>query len=714
MTSFGRIIWGKGHAVCYYLRTRPDVVWLWLLIAAGSLYFLDLPIVIHDTDLWYHLNSGRYIFGNRTLPSDSFFSFLDPIRAWTDYFWLFQVIVYKVYVFGGYHGLILLRAVVYCGSLLTVLWIFSITGRTRDSLMYFSIVFVLYLLFLQGRFVNIRPHIFSYLLILLLIGIIESRGKIRLAIPVLALLWVNLHGIEYPVMCLIIGAYAIEHIYDILRRKVAWSSEEAVFWLAALPSFISPLFFIPAGWGLLEVPFVSTRFASLYISELQSLNVADFFTIQCVSGMPSFQTVLNLIAALICLVFIVSLANRKLKLSHFILLCGGVFLLMKGERFRYEFALLSLPLLAHYVPSIELKTDDPSKRILRASVLTTLLLFSLSFFIRNIEARPKYPVSQLHLPYGVVSFLNKGGYKGHVLNHPNFGGFLQWELYPRQKILMDMEVPFLFSDEDFFRASNAFADPTVLQKLIYAYRPPFIIAPIAADRFNSLIERIGGYTLVFFDDVATLYVDRNIYPSIAERYEIKALDPYALPLKDVEGLIRTNYQDRLSRELMILLSIYPECMMTNQIAAELSFSKGDYSAMISYADVIVNNFPDLPTGFRLRARALARKGYLDAAMIDFEHAISQTKETERNGLYRAMSLVALEQRKYKKAYVLAMKGTNIFAPDANYIEIYQVGSTALLCGKKEEGKRILKMGYEKVPNDDMEWKQNYTKLLAEK
>ncbi len=76
-----------------------------IIISAYCIYNLfRWPIMVGDTDLWYHLNGGRYFFNHYSLPKDSFFSFVDPPRKWLDYYWLFQIFVYKIHQYSGYYG----------------------------------------------------------------------------------------------------------------------------------------------------------------------------------------------------------------------------------------------------------------------------------------------------------------------------------------------------------------------------------------------------------------------------------------------------------------------------------------------------------------------------------------------------------------------------------------------------------------------------------
>src|SRR3989338_4257043 len=83
---------GRDHLDRYYL------FYILFLYAAIAYYFLPWPIVASDTDLWYHLNGGRYIMEHHALPTDSsYISFVTPPRPWVDFYWLFQILVYLLH-----------------------------------------------------------------------------------------------------------------------------------------------------------------------------------------------------------------------------------------------------------------------------------------------------------------------------------------------------------------------------------------------------------------------------------------------------------------------------------------------------------------------------------------------------------------------------------------------------------------------------------------
>ena len=141
--------------------------WLYpaFLFVVVFLFFARWPIFAGDYDLWYHLAGGRYFFQHHRLPDFSFFSFLEPPRRWVDYYWLFQVFVYRLYNLGGYWALAFFRGLAFLALFALILvWLLKRLGRHYHPYLAATAA-LLYLMVLLPRYASLRPHVFTYLFI---------------------------------------------------------------------------------------------------------------------------------------------------------------------------------------------------------------------------------------------------------------------------------------------------------------------------------------------------------------------------------------------------------------------------------------------------------------------------------------------------------------------------------------------------------------------
>ena len=191
--------------------------------------------------------------------------------------------------------------------------------------------------------------------------------------------------------------------------------------------------------------------------------------------------------------------------------------------------LLALPLLGGASPAAGARpadAADPARRVrsprwpcCRSSICTRWSTGAARF--RSVRTGCRL---------GSVEFLRQANASGEVLNHPNDGGYLEWAVYPRQQIFVDLQTPFLFPDAAIFEADQAFQDPDVLAGLIAAYRPAFLLAPKAlGGAMSAWIGRFPDYAPVFVDDTTILLASATAQPELVAKYRLTSDRPVHAP-----------------------------------------------------------------------------------------------------------------------------------------------------------------------------------------
>jgi len=682
-------------------------LYILLLYVLTIYYIFQWPIVAYDNDLWYHLNSGRYILEHKAIPKDSFFSFISPPREWVDYFWLFQVLVYKVYSFFDYHGLVFLRAILFLTVVSIILSFFFKGQQNNKPYLYITIIFSLYFLLFLQRYVFVRPHMFTYLFIALFLYILELKPKKVFYLPALAILWTNLHGIIYPIMLLIVLAYLVEFFISHIKDKTHIQKNE-LFYIIPLILSIAAVYLTPHGSNLTWVPLIPTGFASLYIRELQYITMDDLFSFQIKTLVISDQTIFNLLFIVACLAVITVLFRRNGRISHFLMFAGGIVLLTKGYRFRFEFALLVMPVLKDFWQSVFLvnlskKIKEPVKIFFIIMIMIIPLVYVKSIFT-NL---PKFPFSHRNLPHGITVFLQKVNTGGNVLNHPNNGGYLQWMLYPRYKIFMDMEVPFLFTNEDFYTVQNVYSNKVFLERVIFQYSPSFITVSIKNHSFKELISDFPQYRIVFFDDHEVLYANSEHYPSIVSTHELKRLDPFRLAQSSVSSIKALSNVDPIREELLKIIAVYPDNGIANQCLAILYNKEGKYEKATAHSDNIIVNYPESPTGYTLKGDSFKGLEMYDRALENYKQALKRQDVAE---IRREIGMIYFRQNKYSDAYHTLVKAMDIYAPGTTHQDLYYLIVSALESGKIKEAGILFRYAYQSVPPGDKEWYEKYQEL----
>ncbi len=684
---------------------RPWLCYLLFIVFFTFASMCRWPIQLGDTDLWYHLNAGRYILQHHAIPHDSFFSFLEPPRQWVDYYWLFQVLTHSVFSLGGYHGLVLFRSGMYLAMVLLVV-AFLIHGKDTDrSLSWLTFLGICYALVMVPRSLLVRPHLFSYGLIAAFLYILEYHPRRAALLVPLGVLWANVHGITYPVMALIVCAYGAESFLR-WRRGGPTDRKTARTVMSAAALTLVTIVLTPHGLQLLRVPLTSTAGSARYILELMPLTLGDVLSFHLEALTPSGASVFNVLLFTVAFAWIMALAKRTVRLSHLVLGLGGVLLLLKGARFLVEFFLLSMPLLkAHPLWSPSTRRRPQLARPMYLAGAGLLLLFPLRVVVDGFDDPPAFPLSVRGLPQGVVAFLRHVDVGGTVLNHPNTGGYLQWELYPRYRIFADMEVPFLFHDEDIYFARHAFSDEPALRRFITRYGPSFITVPKDYKTFPDRVAQAGSYVLVFFDDAEALYVNRERHPELAERYALSALDPFTVIAERVEDVLEEEVdRPALMREVHQLLSVYPACGVTNQIAALVYSDEDAPDRVLPFAEAIIRQFPDAPLGYRLKGDALEGLGAYREAIAAYQFAMWRSDLPARREVVKAMGLASLQLGDSAKAYRFLSQTVDMFSTDASRDDLYQLATAARLARKTRHAEQILTyLRAFRISPDETEW-----------
>lgn len=167
------------------------------IILLFFLLFTSIPL--WDSDFFWHLKTGEYIAQHKEIPEEDPFSYTTPDGETLrknfilGQYWLSQLIFYFIWKQAGIGGIIIFRALL-LSSILLIMYL--LMRRKVDPLLLSVFIFLSGSVFIY--FTGERPQLFSFLGAALLIFIVErykeTKGKILYALPVVTLIWANLHG----------------------------------------------------------------------------------------------------------------------------------------------------------------------------------------------------------------------------------------------------------------------------------------------------------------------------------------------------------------------------------------------------------------------------------------------------------------------------------------------------------------------------------------
>ncbi|MEO8209820.1 MAG: hypothetical protein ABI840_04635, partial [bacterium] len=153
-----------------------------------------------DDDIFWHLATGRHIVEAQDIPSTDIFGYVTQGQQWVNVEWGWGVLTFALYEIGGYAAISVLRTIIF---LLIFFLLFLILRKFKIS---FTLIFMFFIILSFGIMdrLSARPHILSYLFLTLLLFIIteykyfnfnrdKSKSKILFFIPLIFLIWANVH-----------------------------------------------------------------------------------------------------------------------------------------------------------------------------------------------------------------------------------------------------------------------------------------------------------------------------------------------------------------------------------------------------------------------------------------------------------------------------------------------------------------------------------------
>ena len=181
----------KSRLISYLLPGLQTIFWIALFIAAVS----KGPAMMNiDGDLGRHITIGNYILDTRSIPTADVFSHTMAGEPLTPHEWLSQVLFALADRLMGLDGVVLLTALVIAASFGVTL---TLVIQRSGSLL-IGLVITLLAAGAASLHWLTRPHIFTFLLLAcwlkLLFSIQEGKPWRWIWMPLIMLLWVNLHG----------------------------------------------------------------------------------------------------------------------------------------------------------------------------------------------------------------------------------------------------------------------------------------------------------------------------------------------------------------------------------------------------------------------------------------------------------------------------------------------------------------------------------------
>jgi hypothetical protein len=247
-------------------------LWLFLAVALPVLAAVLAPM--SSVDLAYQLRAGGEIIDTRAIPSVDTWTFTATGVPWVDQQWGAQVALGAVYRVTGWTGLVLLRALltaVVVGATVTIAWRRGLDPRLAAVLTLIAFV-------VAAPAMALRPQLFGmacFAITLLLVVLRRDQPRGMWLIPVIVLLWANVHG-SFILAPVLLGLAWLEDLHD---RDQAARRTLLVGIVSVIAACLTP--FGPSVWtyavGLSSNPGVTARTTEWQPTSLRDASGLLFF-----------------------------------------------------------------------------------------------------------------------------------------------------------------------------------------------------------------------------------------------------------------------------------------------------------------------------------------------------------------------------------------------------------------------------------------------------
>jgi tetratricopeptide (TPR) repeat protein len=706
--------WFRWHewltATGYWLNSsRWEGGYVVLLLGFVLIYQLASPIVLGDTDMWYHLNGGRYFWEHGEVPTSPFFSFNEPERAWVNYFWGFQALVYQVYDLAGYQGLIVLRAILVFAALFMIWRVITGFRQPQTAGLALLVLLAFYVVVVDGRAYQLRPHLVSYFFIPTFIYVLEHRPRLVWLLPPATALWANVHGVEWVVGALIGGAYLFEFVVN--RRRGRVEPGRSWWYAAGIVACLPALLLNPHGPAVFMASFAHPADLTQYVNEMRPLSWEALSTFATQSGQVGAQSAFALLFIFSLYAAVGTVVARRARISHLLLLAGGTILLSRGTRFIWEWALLALPLLGAQAASFRPHAHAGQAIPLDRALGLAMLLMPVVTLGSKLDTSKPYPFDAEGLPVGTSQFLHANRAAGNLLMNPSLAGYSQWILGPDIRVFADMELP-PFNDWDMFRIFGASRNAESFRRLLGEYPIDFILVELRNRPMAGFAKDTAEFAPVFFDDSAVLYAHRERQTDIVARHELKTIDPFGLTSERNLLGEKMPLDDRLL-ELEVVRDLSPGGNRVLHALARLLVDAKRYAEAEKWADRFLEEQPRDPNAHLLKGVILENTDRCEAAIAHFERAFPLSGRDFHPALHQHLGSCHYLTKDFTAAYEHFNKGVNVYLRQEPSETLYQYAYSAVIVGDADRARMLLKAILYQTPDRDERLRERAAGLLKQ-
>ena len=465
-----------------------------------------------DFDFWARLTVGKSFFQTGQLFNYDFQSY-GTTHEFIDHEWGSSLIFYLIQNYLGDIGLFFFKTIL---ILLTIFIIVRIIKLEKnDAKMHFLFFFFALQSISYNIFSTVRCQSFSFLFFVLYLYILKkskTNPKILWTIPVINIIWANLHG-GFAIGLVLLLLYAFGELLNKEKSKPYFIT----FFIACLTTLINPygihyIYFIFKALSLNRI--CITEWHSVFFTPMYKYSFVKFKIFFILTSILFIYTILKNLKAFGLIEF-----YKKIDKTKYLILLFTMIISIKYLRFHVFFTYCVVALCYNnfyeiFNKKLPEKIDSIKEIILSVLILISMLSHLYNYKFINTVREHDYPIY-------CIEFLRINNLKGNLLTNFHFGSYASYKLYPNIQVFMDGRYEEVYDVNLINKMGELFLSKN--DDLLKKYHTDFIIIEKEYDLYDTL-KALPDWFLAYESEKYGLFLSSKlkntkfIKPTIDQNY----------------------------------------------------------------------------------------------------------------------------------------------------------------------------------------------------
>ena len=558
---------------------KPAVLLVFTAIAVLVLFMTRFAAF----DAWWHLKAAELMLEDGRVPTEDMFSFTAEGNRWVYQSWLASLVLYGIYNLGDIPAMILARAAVLSAAF-GMSWV---AARRRGVSAGIASVVIIVCAFQTRWRALTRPHLFSFLMFMAFYLVLQhaltrpqrpeqeseptveplsrSNKKWLLLLPALTVLWTNLHA-GFLSGILLIGAFGAGEAVRLLQAR-GWPNVVKAFLKEPSGSRLRTLVVIcllciaasvitPYGPHILFYPF-RLLFGVETVRNINEWQPTPFETDFLIFWMVHGLYVLVFLRSILFAVGRNRFRTELPRITVDLLLAGGFgFLAIRSVRHLSWCMLLAAPVLGYHLWRVAAENQGEGQARKKAKVYAAVVFaLGLSLVMTHVANKKAFGFAPRpgRAPVQACDWLEKNEIFGRPYHNYEWGGYLIWRLWPRQKVFIDGRC-LVYGDEIIGQYLQVKAADEGWRSVLQQWDVDMLILRYQHDDWAHMFDS-DRWRCVYWDDHSVVALTADALKRFEGRIEpLELTNPITF-----EDRLEEGYRDGMLKEIDRVLELGPEC-----------------------------------------------------------------------------------------------------------------------------------------------------------